>query len=75
MPETRCTVVGVYCRGHLDALAGHDARGLVVAATLAAFVGSFFGTRLARKVTLRVLQRCVGAGLVLLAMAIGAGLL
>jgi uncharacterized membrane protein YfcA len=73
---TRLLVYGItFYRGHLDALAGRDGRGLVLAAALAAFVGSYFGVRLARKVTLRTLQRCVGAGLVLLAIAIGAGLL
>ena len=72
----RLLVYGVtFYRGHLEAIAAGDGRGLVVAATLAAFLGSYFGARLARKVTLRALQRFVGAGLVLLALAIGAGLL
>jgi hypothetical protein len=55
-------------------LAGSEGRGLIVAATLAAFLGSYLGTRWVRKVTLRVLQRCVGVGLLLLGVAIGAGL-
>jgi len=72
----RLFVYGItFYRAHFVAVAGlHDRRGLVVAATLAACVGSFVGTRLVRKVTLRTLQRCVGAGLLLVALAIGAGL-
>ena len=53
-----------------------DARapGLIVAATLAAFLGSWLGSRWVRKVTLHALQRCVGVGLWLLGIAIAAGL-
>jgi uncharacterized protein len=73
---TRLLVYGLtFFQEHLSTVSSGDGRGLVLAATLAAFVGSFFGARLARKVTLRNLQRCVGAGLVLLAVAIGSGLL
>jgi uncharacterized protein len=64
-----------FYRAHFAAVAGMQERGgLIVAATLAAFAGSFAGTRLVRKVTLRTLQRCVGAGLALVGLAIGAGL-
>ncbi len=73
-----CVRLGVYGlsfhRGHADVIAAQGGRGLVLAATLAAFAGSFAGTRLVRKVTLRMLQRCIGAGLLLLAVALGAGL-
>lgn len=60
---------------HLAAL--DDARGapLVAAAAGAAFVGSFIGARTVHKVTLRGLQMCVGAGLVVLGLALGAGLI
>lgn len=49
-------------------------RGLVVAATLAAFAGSFIGRRLVEKVTLETLHRFVGILLLLLAVALGAGI-
>lgn len=48
--------------------------GLVTAATLAAFAGSFLGTRLLAKVTLRMVQVVVGILLVLLGLAMAAGL-
>ena len=57
-----------------DRIDGQGGGRLVLAATLAAFLGSAVGARLVRKVTLPVLQRCVGAGLVLLAVAIAAGI-
>ncbi|MBE2199139.1 MAG: TSUP family transporter [Anaerolinea sp.] len=52
-----------------------DAVGLVIAATLAAFVGSYLGRRLLKKVTLRTVQLIVGYMLVLLGIGIGAGLI
>ena len=61
----------------------HDATGLrdpktqslLLAATLAAFVGSFLGARLVKKVTLETVRRVVGALLLVLGLGIGAGLL
>jgi uncharacterized membrane protein YfcA len=44
--------------------------GLILAATLSAFVGSFLGARLMKKVTLRAVQIIVGSML----MVVGAGL-
>jgi hypothetical protein len=72
----RLAVYGAAFYGdHFAVMAGlGDRGGLVLVATLAAFVGSFVGARLARKVTLRALQRFVGVGLLLIAVAIGAGL-
>lgn len=61
-------------RHPIDIAGGSQGRGLIVAATLAAFLGSYLGARWVRKVTLRALQRCVGVGLLLLGVAIGAGL-
>jgi uncharacterized membrane protein YfcA len=49
--------------------------GLVIAATLAAFIGSFLGTRLIRKVTLQWLKRAIGVLLLAMAAALGAGLI
>jgi hypothetical protein len=55
-----------------DLLTGDGLR-LLVTATLAAFLGSYFGARLLAKVTMSLLRRLVGAMLLLLALAIGAG--
>jgi uncharacterized protein len=48
--------------------------GLVLAATLAAFAGSFLGARLLKKVTLRAVQLTVVIGLVGVGQAMVAGL-
>lgn len=48
--------------------------GLVLAATLAAFVGSFIGTRLMKKVTLRTVQMIVGVMLILVGAGLASGL-
>lgn len=73
---TRLSVYGASFYGqHWNALDTGDGRGLVLAAAGAAFVGSFVGARLVRKVTLRALQQCVGVGLLLLAVALGTGVL
>ncbi len=50
-----------------------DAGGLVIAATLSAFVGAFLGARMMKKVTLVAVRRLVGAMLILLAVALGSG--
>lgn len=47
---------------------------LVVAASLAAFVGAYVGSRLVKKVTMRSVQVIVGVALLLFAGALGAGL-
>jgi uncharacterized membrane protein YfcA len=49
--------------------------GLLIAATLASFVGAFAGTRLVNKVTLRVVQTIVGSLLVVVGVGLAAGLL
>jgi len=48
--------------------------GLILAATLAAFVGSFIGTRLLKKVTLRTIQIIVGVMLVFVGAGMASGL-
>jgi len=58
----------------LDVLRSRGGTGLVVAATLAAFVGTFAGSRLVRKVELETVHRAVGVLLLLLATALSAGL-
>ncbi len=49
--------------------------GLVVAAAACAFIGSFVGARLVRKVTMTGLRRFVGAALLVLACILGGGLI
>ncbi len=53
--------------------AGSTAR-LLLAACLAAFVGSFLGARLIKKTTIATLRAIVGVGLVLLSILLGTGL-
>lgn len=48
--------------------------GLVIAATLAAFVGSYLGARLVKKVTLRAIQVIVGVMLVVIGVGMASGL-
>lgn len=52
-----------------------DIGGLVVAATLAAFIGSYVGRRLLKKVTLRTVQLIVGYMLVLLGVGLATGVI
>ena len=54
---------------------GQSAWALIVAGSVAAFAGSFIGARLVKKVTLRSLQVLVGVMLLLLGVALGAGLI
>ncbi len=49
-------------------------RGLILAATLAAFVGSFVGTRLIKKITLHTIQIIVGVMLIVVGAGIAFGL-
>ncbi len=48
--------------------------GLVLAATVAAFLGAFIGSRLVKKITLRTLQIMIGLMLVLVGLGMGSGL-
>lgn len=54
-------------------VAGHDATGLIEAGMVAAFAGSFIGTRLLKKVTMKAVQVTVGVMLLLLAITLGVG--
>jgi uncharacterized membrane protein YfcA len=47
---------------------------LVLAGSLAAFLGAFIGSRLLKKITMRVIQTIVGFMLLVLAIALGMGL-
>ncbi len=48
--------------------------GLVIAGSLAAFLGAFIGSRLLKKVTMQGIQIAVGTMLLLLSLALGSGL-
>ncbi len=52
-----------------------DIGGLVIAATLAAFVGSYLGARMIKKVTLRTIQVLVGVMLITIGMSMAIGLI
>ena len=51
-----------------------DNSSLLAAATLAAFLGVFFGGRLVKKVTMKTIQRLVSGMLLLLALGLGTGI-
>ena len=70
----RLTVYGTTFLGGFVA-AGGEAAGLIAAATLAAFAGAFAGARMLGKVTLSGLRRLVGLLMVLLGLALAAGML
>lgn len=60
---------------HFDQVAQAGGIGLVAAATLAAFIGAFTGSRLMKKVTMKTVQRIVGVMLILLAIGLGTGII
>ena len=47
---------------------------LVIAGSLAAFLGAFIGSRLLKKITMRAVQTIVGIMLFVLSIALGSGL-
>jgi uncharacterized membrane protein YfcA len=49
--------------------------GLIIAGTIAAFVGSLIGSRLLKKITMRTVQIIVGGMLIVLGMVLGMGLI
>jgi uncharacterized membrane protein YfcA len=55
-------------------LAERGGIGLVIAGSLAAFLGAFIGSRLLKKITMRVIQITVGIMLFVLSIALGTGL-
>jgi hypothetical protein len=73
---SRLTVYGasIYTK-HFSALGQQGGLGLIVAATLAAFAGSFVGSRLVRKVTMEAIHRMVGILLLILALGLAAGII
>ncbi len=59
---------------HFRSVAQRDFAWLVVAGMVSAFVGSFVGARLVAKVTIRTVQVLIGSMLLLLAAALGIGI-
>lgn len=57
-----------------SALQAEGGLGLIIAGSLAAFIGSVVGIRLVKKVTMKTINRIVGVLLLILAVALGAGL-
>lgn len=72
---SRLAVYGLTFKVGLASFREHGGVGLVIAASLAAFVGSVVGARLLRKVRIEGLRRFIGAMLVVMALALGAGLI
>jgi len=73
---SRLIVYGVsfYSRG-FNTLSDHGGIELIFIATIAAFLGSFVGSRLLKKITMDAIKYLVGAMLILLAIALGIGLI
>ncbi|MGC8659671.1 MAG: TSUP family transporter [Desulfomonilaceae bacterium] len=58
---------------HFTAVGKHGEGGLIMAGILCAWLGSFIGVRLLRKITLRTLHVIVGSMLLILSVALGVG--
>lgn len=58
---------------HFTTLGEHGESGLIIAGILSAWLGSFIGVRLLRKITIKTLQLIVGGMLLLLSVALGIG--
>ncbi len=72
---SRLAVYGVTFFSHNFAVLKNQVGiGLVIAATLTAFLGSFIGSRLIRKITMSTIRVIVGILLFILAIALGVGL-
>ena len=73
---SRLAVYGVtFFSKHLTIFHNQVGTGLVIAATLTAFFGSFLGSRLINKITMRAIQIIVGILLVFISIMLGVGLI
>jgi uncharacterized membrane protein YfcA len=71
---SRLTVYGVtFFSKNFEILKNQVGIGLITAAILVAFLGSFIGSRLVKKITMRTIQLIVGALLLLISIALGVG--
>ena len=72
---TRLTVYGVaFFSQNIHIIRGQIGYGLIAAAILTAFTGSFIGSRLIKKITMRTIKRIVGILLLVLAFILGTGI-
>lgn len=60
---------------HFEVMKNQGGIGLVVAGSLAAFLGAFIGSRLLGKITMHTIQILVGVMMLLLSVALGVGLI
>ena len=65
----------VFFNRHFQMLSDSRGINLMIVATIAAFIGSFTGTRLVKKITMQTIQKLVGFMLLGLAVALGTGLI
>jgi uncharacterized membrane protein YfcA len=73
---SRITVYGLtFVSKDISVLEMEGAAGLVVAGIAAAFAGSFIGARLVKRITMRTIQLVVGSMLLLMALALGSGVI
>jgi len=71
---SRLAIYGItFFSKHFTSLGEHGESGLIVAGTLCAWLGSFIGVRLLKKITIKTLQVIVGSMLLVLAVALGIG--
>lgn len=71
---SRLTVYGVtFFSKNFEILKNQVGIGLITAAILVAFLGSFIGSRLVKKITMRTIQLIVGVLLLLISIALGVG--
>jgi uncharacterized membrane protein YfcA len=73
---SRLLIYGLTFISHkTDLFAEPKIRGILICGILAAFAGSFIGTRLVKKITMRHIQIIVGVMLLMLALALGSGVI
>lgn len=71
----RIAVYGVTLPAALESAGSNQSGMLVLVAAMSAFLGSFFGTRLLKKVTLRYVEQIVAAVMIAIGIGLAGGLL
>jgi uncharacterized membrane protein YfcA len=73
---SRLIIYGLtFFQQHFSALAQQGGIGLVIAGSAAAFVGSFIGSRLLEKITLKTLKYAIAVMLLIIAAVLGMGII
>jgi len=73
---SRLLVYGITFFGHkTDLFMEPKMKGILICGIISAFTGTFIGTRLVKKVTMRQIQTVVGIMLFLLSLALGSGII